>query len=336
MPQDDQVQDAGLEPSGDDKITAALFNPKANGAKAPAPVPQAATADPVGQDTPEVGPDDLEEQDLQRVPVPEVPDAPQYDDEAEIEVMVDGEAVTTKLKDLKAAYSGDKAIAKRYQEAAEARNAAQQHAAWLWEANQQTTERIKQLDMHLNNFAEPQINWDWLRANNPTEYAVRRADQQTAREAQARLRAEAADIQRKQEYINSQATERHVLAEAEALKAKIPELTDQTKARAFMEGIREVITHYGFSEDELRNVVDHRVYLALRDAARYRQLVSKRTGQSSAPAATTTLRAGSATPPSNSQRQKQEADLNRARKTGHPDDVALTLIQPAARRSARR
>jgi hypothetical protein len=72
--------------------------------------------------------------------------------------------------------------------------------------------------------------------------------------------------------------ERQERAKAEFGKfiERAPDLRDQTKLNAFYQSaINGGAEHYGFSEQEIRGIEDHRMVLALRDALAYRRLKSK-------------------------------------------------------------
>lgn len=68
------------------------------------------------------------------------------------------------------------------------------------------------------------------------------------------------------EYVNNERT---------TLMDKVPEWKDESKLKADMEGIASYAQSMGYGEKELGELYDHRAYLILRDAMRYRQLMSK-------------------------------------------------------------
>lgn len=348
MPLSDEALAMEAEPPVEKGMMDALFGgPKApeKARKAPeaakvAPEPEKAPTAPeneVPEPSDELAPEDLPDEEVLE-PEPEAPEPVKLDDEAELEVTVDGEVQRVKIKDLKLNYSGEKAIASRIQAASEARNSAQQHAAWLYEANQAALARLEQLDQNLAQFAEPQVNWEWLRANQPQEYLAKKEQQLLAKERQAALKAEQDKIQQNQSYLNQQATERYLEDQAEALRAKLPELSDPNKARSLMASIKATISDYGYTEEELRGVTDHRVLVALRDLALLKQLRSKKVAlKTEAPKPSTMLRAGSSTSntPSASAKQRTQAIINKARQTGHHDDVAEFLVATSPRAQRR-
>jgi hypothetical protein len=68
----------------------------------------------------------------------------------------------------------------------------------------------------------------------------------------------------------------HLATQQEALIQAVPEWKDSKKAQAEKALLVEFGKKIGFSDDELKNVYDHRAVIALRKAALYDQMMSKR------------------------------------------------------------
>lgn len=78
------------------------------------------------------------------------------------------------------------------------------------------------------------------------------------------------------EHLTAEETRRVVARELDLLNAVLPEWATPSVRDADLSRIREVGTsRYGFSEDELASVTDHRIILLLRDASRVAALDSK-------------------------------------------------------------
>ena len=117
-------------------------------------------------------------------------------------------------------------------------------------------------------------------------------------------------------------------AERALLLDAVPEWKDAAIAKADAEMITNYATAYGYTEDDIASVVDHRLFLILRDAARYRQAETKGRAKVAAVPAGKVLRPG-AKPvqhPQTSARKSKERKLEnaqrRARKSGRSNDVA--------------
>ena len=67
-------------------------------------------------------------------------------------------------------------------------------------------------------------------------------------------------------------------AESAALLAKVPEWRNAEKALPEKQAIvRDLAEHYGFTADEIGSLIDHRMLLVARDAAKYRELQRTKT-----------------------------------------------------------
>lgn len=320
----------------DQKLMDAIIAPKDGKAapKAPSqqnkpvsPTPPPAQPDQQPQppaDPNEVTPDDLEEE-------PQAPQEPaQFDENTPIEVMVDGKPQTVTIKQLRDNYSGEAAIESRLQQSTEARKHFMEQATQLYQANQVVAQRLALLDQHLNQFAQPNITdqqWEWMRVNNPQQYLMMRDQQRLALEQQEAIRREAAETQQKQELINSQAKQQYIDDQAQKLFAKVPEMADPNKREALMGNILEALTYYGYTPQDLKDVTDHRVFHALADAAKYRAVIKRKQGGSAdMPSSGPVTQTAARRVPARSDQQKQAEVTKRARETGRPDDVAMTLI----------
>lgn len=289
---------------------------------------------------PEADPDDVGEEE-------EDPDD-QGDEDPEVEVTVDGETTKVKLSELKNNYSGEKAIEKRLQQATELRNGYYQYGSALYKGLQLQAEKLKQLDSVLQAVADPQIDWEKLRIQDPNKYLLERDKQRDAQEKRRAIADEQKRIEEGQAELTTR--ERQVRAEDEArlLTQKLPILRDPQKGKALMtEMINSGSQHYGFQPQEIAEVIDHRMLLVLNDAVKYRKLVAKKAAkmEKGAPGKTSQQRPATGTvktllrPGGNPGFTKKmiaakqtKAVTEQARRTGDVEDVAKTLIQPARRK----
>jgi len=104
----------------------------------------------------------------------------------------------------------------------------------------------------------------------------------------------------------------------------VPEWKDPQKAKAEKALLVEFGRKIGFSEDELKNVYDHRAVIALRKAALYDQMVSKRKDikpvVNNGPRPVKPSAAGRVSTTTEGTRAKQ-----RLAKTGRVDDAARAI-----------
>lgn len=192
--------------------------------------------------------------------------------------------------------------------------------AQLRQTQEQYAGALKNLEQMFAPILGEEPDWNALYSENPEEYAHKRAqwDQIAGiRAEQQRIATEQAEERRKQ---FQKAAER----ERDALLAKVPEWTDEGRQKADIEMIREYAHQIGYSDDELGQLWNHRDFLVLRDAARYRK--AQQTGQKEVKkAASKTVEPGKSAGTVNQKSRRERQQRERARKTGKVQDVAKSL-----------
>lgn len=249
-----------------------------------------------------------------------VQDAP-----SNITVKVDGKEVEVTLDELKQGYSGQKYVQKGMQEAAQQRK----EAEGVYEALLNERKQINQLYQQLQQggvaqaptppsrelfdsdpigYMEQKMNYDESKA---------RYDQQMAQLQQVSQQSTQAEKVAKQTYLKQ---------EMQTLQEKIPEFGDSNKASKIKERLVQVgREHYGYTPEEIGQVMDHRAIQVLHDAMKYRDIMS---GKAKAVAKTKKARpivkagAKKVNDSATKVRKRQQAKLQ---KSGSIDD-ALGLI----------
>jgi hypothetical protein len=319
---------------GREKAPVPIQEPKPVGIGAKASVPEQARpqpSQPTTQEEEEPTSDELSPEDLALLEEP----SSQEDEELEFDIPVDGEIKKVTLKELKSTYSGEGAIEKRLQQATETKKEVQQQLVSLYDANKATLDKLQMLDEALAPYAEPNINWELLRQQNPEQYLLAREEQRQFQERRALVQRDATEAQTKQEQLHSQAMEMYLNDQALQLADKLPELADPNKSPVLMDRIKKAVKHFGYEEQELKDVTDHRVFVVLDYASKYLDLLNRKAGLKTTNAEpSATLKTAASKPASNTSKKREETILNKARKSGHPDDVAQTLFMPP-RRSTR-
>lgn len=256
-----------------------------------------------------------------------------YDDYI-VEVVVDGEAMEVSLKDLKSNFSANQYIEKNIQQAVERRKQADQITQQLYQTYQQTTERLQRLDQLMQNLATEEsesIDWNRLKVEDPALYLVKREEERELRARQQAIQQEAQKVQQQQAQLQAEAYQRLLQSEAQELARKLPEIADPKSGPKLKEKFVSVAAEYGYTPQEVGTVVDHRALLVLRDAIKWREYQqSKREvlskGKQEAVKEIKT-RATSTTSTQQASKKRLADKLRaKARQTGHPDDVAATLI----------
>lgn len=199
----------------------------------------------------------------------------EYDDEPDesgpetITVKVDGEEVSVTLDDLKRSYSGQGKIQKGMQEAAEARKQAE-------EMKQQAIQAMTQLNAMYERAqqsgfkAPPQAPDRELFNSDPIKYLEMKeqyeADLQEFQVEQQQMMR----MRQAQQQQMTQAQQAQLAQQAEMLREKMPEMADPEKADKIRSDLAKTGMEFGYTEDELSGITDHRALLVLRDAMRWR------------------------------------------------------------------
>jgi hypothetical protein len=239
-------------------------------------------------------------------------------------VKVDGKEIEVTLDELQKGYSRTQDYTRKTQQIAESRKAVEAEAAAIRAEREQYAQLLGALQQQLESAAEPQVDLERLYHEDPIEWVRQR---ELLRDKQEKLVAIQSEQQRLSQLTQQQRMEEmkaKLAQEQEALVAAIPEWKDSKKAKAEKAMLIEFGQKVGYSEDELKNVFDHRAVLTLRKAALYDQMMSKR-GQikpvvNNGPRPAKPSAAGRVSPTSEATRAKQ-----RLAKTGRVDDAASAI-----------
>ena len=141
---------------------------------------------------------------------------------------------------------------------------------------QQYSQLLGSLKAQLQQNAAPQQDMDRLYHEDPIEWVKQRELVRDAEKVHAAINSEQqrlSTIQAQEQYQSMQA---HLAQQQDALLKAIPEWGNPDKAKAEKTLLIEWGQKLGFSSDELKNIFDHRAVVALRKAALYDQMMSKR------------------------------------------------------------
>lgn len=198
-------------------------------------------------------------------------------------VKIAGEEREVTLKELRDGYQMESDYRRKTSELSEQRKAfdaereraAQEINARFAEAQQITGYLEHQLLGEFNS-----IDWNALRASNPAEFAALKQEyndrynqiQSVKASAANQLQAQRAELEQKQ-VLGLQAM---LAEESQKLHAAIPEFADEAKAKELKGQLRDYLKTYGYNDQEIANVYDHRHVMILRDAMAYRAMQSKK------------------------------------------------------------
>lgn len=267
---------------------------------------------------------------------PDFPELTEIGDDTVFSVTVDGEETEVTLADLKKAYSGEGAIAKRLQDATEAKKAVeaerQQIRQELDTGRQKLVQAFKTFDamMFQPSIAKPDPS---LQKTDPQQYLIQ---MENYREDQSRLQARRSQVQGAMQQYEAQQRQEFEAQKAEnsrLLVEALPDLVDPVKGPVLAQSITETAQSYGFSSHEISSAVDYRLFRMAADAAAYRALQSRQQVKPvNETPKTKVLRPGVVKQKQQTAKARQtQATYRKAAQTGSIEDVAATMLQPIKR-----
>ena len=190
-------------------------------------------------------------------------------------VKVDGKEVEVTLDELQKGYSRTQDYTRKTQQIAEIRKQVEAETEAVRAERAQYAQMLGALQAQLQG-AETQVDWDRLYQEDPIEWVRQK---EVMREKQEKLQAIQFEQQRVAQ-LTQQEQQQHFESHLQAQHAKlleiIPEWKDPAKAKAEKQLLVEFGQKTGFTPEELKAIVDHRAVVALRKAALYDQMMTKR------------------------------------------------------------
>ena len=239
-------------------------------------------------------------------------------------VKVDGKEIEVTLDELQKGYSRTQDYTRKTQQIAETRKAVEAEAAAIRAEREQYAQLLGALQQQLESVGEQPVDWERLYAEDPIEWVRQR---ELARDKQEKMVAIQSEQQRLSQLTAQQQAEQMkatLAQEQAALIQAVPEWKDEKKAKAEKALLIEFGQKVGYSEEELKNVFDHRAVVTLRKAALYDQMVSKRKDikpvVNNGPRPVKPSAAGRVSSTTEATRAKQ-----RLAKTGRVDDAASAI-----------
>ena len=190
-------------------------------------------------------------------------------------IKVNGEERKVSLDDLKAGYQRNEDYTRKTMALAEQRKAAEADHAAVRQEREHYAALLGQLQQQIQ-AAQPQIDWDRLKAENPQAWAVMKVEQQERERAQWQIQSELNRVNGLRQQEAAQRQQAALVSEEAALLQKIPEWKDPEKARAGKAALIKAGQEYGYTREELSGITDSRAVLILQKAAKYDQLMAKK------------------------------------------------------------
>jgi hypothetical protein len=177
-------------------------------------------------------------------------------------IKIDGTEQQVTLSELKRGYSGQQYVQKGMQEAAAQRKQAESVYAALLNERQQVAQLYQQIQAG-QVATPPQAPSRELFESDPIGYM----------EAKLNYDERVAEYQQQQSKLEQAARQAYLQRELENLKNVIPELSKPESAGKFKDQILEAGQAYGYTPEEISQVVESRALHVLRDAMKYREIM---------------------------------------------------------------
>jgi len=184
-----------------------------------------------------------------------------------IKAKIDGKETTATLNDLISSYQIKGHLNNQNMEVAELKKALTEKQGTLdsaYQAKHQEAEDLAAMAIGILNQEYNSIDWKALKEDDPAEYSVKRVEYQ---EHQQRIAQAYQQIQ-----ANKTTPQPDIQGEQEKLFAVIPEWKDPTILDRDWSVIDSYAKSRGFTDADIAGINDHRMLVALRDAAKYNAL----------------------------------------------------------------
>lgn len=241
--------------------------------------------------------DDSEEDEVE---VEAKDDDDETDDEADSEepvyfsVKVDGKEERVTLEDLKRGYSGQKYVQKGMQEVAANRKQTEEVYSALLAERQQLVEMYQQMQQG-QFLSKPTPPSDDLLSDDPIGYIEQKARYDKAMEQYNQQQGKMSQIMQQSEQARERAVQAYLQQEMQSLANVIPDFGDAQKATKLKGKLLDGGQNfYGYTEEEIGSIMDHRAIRVLNDAIKYREIVAgKSKAEQKAKGAKPVIRPGS-------------------------------------------
>lgn len=189
------------------------------------------------------------------------------------EVKVNGELQKWTLNQLKQSASGQEYIKQELRKTAEIKKQAQETYANLQKEREQLANALDNYQNQLKdtNIQKPDIS---LAESDPIEWSIQNAKWQDAQQQQMALSQQQQKMAHQKQEQDAKALKAYLAQEAETLKKTIPEFANQDTANAMRGKLVNAGATYGFTDEEIAQIIDSRAIRVLNDARKWQELQS--------------------------------------------------------------
>jgi hypothetical protein len=237
-------------------------------------------------------------------------------------VKVDGKEVEVTLSELQNGYQRQADYTRKTSDLAEQRKTFEAQEQAIQQERAQYAQALQQLSQMMPNELARFQNIDWarLKSEDPFEYMTQREE---FREAQERVQAVQIEQQRMaqmQAVQNARNWQERLSQEKQLVQEAVPEF-DKVKQE-----LRSYALQTGFSEQEVRGLIDHRSVSILHKAMMYDKMKSAKPQTKKVTKSTVVQKPGSAKTKTDVSSEKRTANVAKVRKTGSVDDAASAIF----------
>ena len=250
-------------------------------------------------------------------------------------VKVDGEEVEVSLDELISGYSRQSDYTRKTQELASQRSEMEQlQQQWASEISQAQAER-EQYVSALGQFVQNQlagleqytnINWEQLREDDPIAFVTKKEEFRDAQERVRQAQAQQYQEQQKQEEEIAKVCKLAVQEEYKKLVKAVPEWGDNEARGKLSSDISSYALEQGFTQQELKELIDHRSFIVLMKAQKYDALQKSDVKAKKIKNKPKVVRSGKGAKSKSNDRNKRVAKMKRLGQTGHVND-AVSLLE---------
>lgn len=242
-------------------------------------------------------------------------------------VKVDGEEKQVTLNDLKRSYSGQAYIQKHMEEAAQSRKQAEQVYLALQEERQKLAATFQQLQTE-GAPQMPQKPSKELMNSDPIAYFEQMEAYREGAEQYQQFQQQQQAMTQQQTAAQQRAQQAYLQEQARTLQQEIPELADPEKGSKMKEQlVRTGVETYGYTPEEMSQIMDARAVKVLADAMKYRQLQeSKGKAVEKTKNARPVVKPGAKKSDTDGKVARRKKAATRMKKNGSVDDVASFLL----------
>ena len=242
-------------------------------------------------------------------------------------VKIDGEEGEATLKDLLASYQIQGHLTRKSMALSDERKAWEEARSKEQQAFQERASKLEAaqaMATHLLNSEFSNINWEQLQRDDPIEFNSKYIQWQQHHARLSQLADAIAQNRQQQTEAQKEAFEKLKKDEQERIQAAFPSWSDPSVKEREWKEIVEHAREYGFTEENVNEVFDHRVIRLLRDAKEYAKLQkAKPQVEKKLKLAPKMVKPGNA---KKADKSRFEQLQSRLQKTGSIDDAAELLL----------